>query len=108
MKRRKFLTDTLKGAAALGALALIGPAEAAVPSAPGPWRTVNKFDGFDWFDDVPWEELKKGDIFRLREADGTFVDSGTELELCTATSDAVFTEYGGYMTWKVACEPLGF
>ena len=38
--------------------------------------------------------LKRGDVFRLREADGSIVDEGTALEVCIALSDAYIREDG--------------
>jgi len=50
--------------------------------------------------------LRKGDIFRVREPDGTLVDHGTHLEVCRAEGDA-FPESlgGGNWTWGVKVEP---
>ena len=35
-----------------------------------------------------WDGLKEGQIFRLRELDGTLVDEGNDSEICIAMSDA--------------------
>lgn len=52
---------------------------------------------------VPKEfsELKVGDIFRLREEDGTIVDEGSEHEVAIVVEAPKLVRIGGGMTWGV-------
>lgn len=77
MERR----DLLK--AAMGAAALLLVPAAASAETPGLKRTVEIYIKGKWKKGT-WEGLKYGDIFRLREPDGTLVDEGTDSEVCVS------------------------
>jgi len=95
MNRRSFLKMAGVGAAALAlGQALPAGASPAIPNDPQT-RILEVFSYGEWRR-IPWADLKKGMIFRLREMDGTLVDAGTGHEVCVAMGDAYLTEKGAY------------
>jgi hypothetical protein len=83
MNRRSFLRTT---AAAVSLVALPLPL-AAKPDTEN-LRSVELYDRGQWKPGT-WAGLRKNDIFRLRDPDGTLVNAGTEHEICIATSDVI-------------------
>lgn len=90
MKRRSFL----KATAAAAAVSLI-PLSTLGKDTTENLRTAEVYDKGNW---IPKQfiELKKDDIFRLRDPDGSLVDKGHEHEISLALSDAAPTEAGVY------------
>jgi len=84
MKRREFLKTAAATAGVAGAALLLPVGLRARPLK----RVVEVYDKGTWHE-VTWEGLKKDDIFRLRELDGSIVDEGTKHEISVATSDAI-------------------
>lgn len=95
MDRRNFIK-----AAALALLSTATPLTAnACLTNP---RTVEKLDlkNGTWHT-IPWEALKKGTFFRLRNLDGALEDEGTEYNVCHADEDAAREPAPAY--WGVKC-----
>lgn len=71
-------------------------------------RSMPYTDGYRTTHDlwVPrmWEELKAGDVFRLRADDGSLVDTPGEHAVLYAVEDARFDE--DIMTWAVRADPV--
>jgi len=98
MNRRNALKSI---AAAAGGLALIGiPSAAAAQQL----RKVETLVSGGW-GDIPWEQLKKGDIFRLVNPDGTIADAGTvrEVSIVRQKPERVSVARG---TWLVVCDSM--
>jgi hypothetical protein len=97
MNRRNAIKSIV---AAAGGIALLGiPSVAAAVQL----RKVETLVSGGW-GNIPWQQLKKGDIFRLVNPDGSLADEGTIREVCTALSDAEPAEVG---VWSVQCDPCG-
>jgi len=84
MERRDFF-KVAAGAAAL--LAVPSITSAAPQDYAGVQRTVEVYSKGKWRKGT-WKGLKKDDIFRLRDPDGSIVDEHTDCEVCVAVGDA--------------------
>lgn len=106
MNRRDLLRTAAAAAAAAVAVSLPLPAVADDLEMASVTRTVQVFQDGQWAV-TPWEGLKRGMVFRLREGDGTLVDAGTPNEVSVALEDACIVQTGpGQKNWSVKCEPF--
>ena len=95
MERRTFLS--------LSACATVAALLPATAEASGPMRTVEVFKD-SRFQAIPWRELKKGMVFRLREPTGEIEDEGTDHECALATEDV--SEEEAPVFWGVKAQPF--
>jgi hypothetical protein len=68
----------------------------------GTLRTIEVYDRGVWRQGA-WAQLKRDDVFRVREPDGQLVNEGEELEICIATDAAFPDPKAGF---GVQCEPF--
>ena len=86
MDRRDFIKSTLAAAAAA---AIPFPLKALAKRDAKNLRSVEVYRKGSWWP-LSWADLKKDDIFRLREPDdGSIADAGTDWEISVAMNDAI-------------------
>jgi len=70
-------------------------------------RTVERLVADGW-SRVGFEELKPGDICRMREPDGSLVDQGTAFEVFMVEEEAKLVRMGDFLTWQIKTQRQGW
>jgi len=97
MRRRSFLS---------GSLATVGILVTGISVQAPCLRQIQVYTKGEKWVLTPWQDLKKGMVFRLLEPDGTVADMGTEHEVSIAVKDAAAEDAPA--CWGVQCEPFTY